>query len=108
MTGRMLPALPLRDVLDDEEVLARPDVAERPRLAREDSQRRRPPQPLLEPGLLQLQLPHGLELDRALRARVEVVVQRPVIEESDEHERSDREPAACHRSTDPPARPLLR
>src|SRR4051812_46370341 len=108
MTPSMLPAPPLRDVLDDEEVLAGADVAERPRLGGEGSVRRRVPEPLLEHDLLPLQLLDRRELDRSLRARGEVVVQRPVVEEADEHERAHREPAASDRSTEAPAALLPR
>src|SRR5579884_1926320 len=94
MTPSMLPAPPLRNVLDDEEVLARPDVAERSRLRRERSQRRRVGEPPFERRLLLLQLPHRLPLDRALRASIEVVVQRPVVEEPDEQKRADSQPSA--------------
>src|SRR5258705_8332559 len=103
MPPSMLPAPPLRDVLDDEEVLAGADVAECPRLGGEGSVRRRMPEALLERDLLPLQLPHGRELGRSLRARGEVVVQRPVVEEADEHERAHREPAPGDRSTKAPA-----
>src|SRR5438034_3094641 len=99
MTPSMLPAPPPRDVLDDEEVLAGADVAERPRLGGEGGVRRRMPEPLLERDLLPLQLPHGRELDRSLRACVEVVVQRPVVEEPHQHECAHREPAPCDGST---------
>src|SRR6476660_2871729 len=95
MTCSMLPAQPLRDVLDDEQVLAGAHVAEGPRLGRESGIRRRVPEALLELGPLPLQLVHRLHLGGALRARVEVVVQRPVVEKADEHERAHREPATC-------------
>src|SRR2546423_7072766 len=108
MTRSMLPAEPLWNVLDDEEVLARLDIAERPRLAREDCERRRPPQASLERRLLLLQVPHGHEPVRTLRPRAEVVVQRPVVEKPDEHERSDREPAARAGSAETPAAGLSR
>src|SRR5437763_6637605 len=103
MTTSMLPAPPLRDVLDDEHVLARADVAERAGLAQEDGRRGRPAHPPPERRLLLLELLDGGEPDRPLRARVEVVVQRPVVEKADEQERSDGEPATCHRSSDAPA-----
>ena len=47
MTPGMLPALPLRDVLDDEEVLARPDVPERPGFAHDYGKRPCAAQPVL-------------------------------------------------------------
>jgi len=104
----MLPAPPLRDVLDDEEVLARPDIAEHPRLAGEDGERRRTPETPLERRLLLPQLPNGRDPDRTLRARVEVIVERPVVEEPYEQERPDREPAASDWSTEAPAALLPR
>src|SRR5690348_2272915 len=76
MTFSMLPAPPLRNVLDDVEVLAGADLAERP---------------------------HRRDPGRPLRAGVDVVVQRPVVEQPDEHESSDRKPAARDLSTRAPA-----
>src|SRR5262249_61826271 len=108
MTRRMLPAPPLRNVLDDEVVLAGPDVTERPRLGGEGGIGRGVLELLLERGLLLLQLSHRRELGRTLRARIEVVVQRPVVEEADEHERTYREPATGNPSSEAPAALLPR
>src|SRR5579884_53425 len=104
----MMPAPPLRNVLDDVEVLSRPDVAESPRLGREGGQRGSVLQTPLERGLLPLQPPHGRDAGGALRPRVEVVVQRPVVEEPDQDERRHREPATRDRTTDTPAASLPR
>src|SRR5438874_1088012 len=90
----ILPAPPLRDVLDDEEVLAGTDVSEQPHLRSERGRRRRLTELPLESRLLAVQLRELGEPLRTLPARVEVVVQRPVVEEPDEDENSDREPAA--------------
>ena len=103
MTRYMLPATPLRDVLDDEEVLAGAHIAERPRRGRERSIRGRVPEALLERGLLPLQLSHGRQLHRALRAGIEVVVQRAVVEKPDEHEHGYRQPATGDGSAETPA-----
>lgn len=93
MPPSVLPAPPLRDVLDDEEVLAGPDVAERPRFLHEHGEGRGPPELPLELGVLLLELPHRRGPDRALGARVDEVMQWPVVEEPDEEEGSNREPA---------------
>src|SRR5262245_18714241 len=100
MTRRMLPAPPLRDVLDDEVVLAGPDVTERPRLGGESGIGRGVLELLLERGLLLLQLSHRRELGSTLRARIEVIVQRPVVEEADKRQRTHREPATGNRATE--------
>ena len=99
----MLPALPLWDVLDDEEVLTRTYVAERPRRGRQGGKRGCVLEPLLEPGLLLLQLVHGRDPDGALRPRLEVVVQRPVVEKRNEGKRPDRKPATGDGSSNTPA-----
>src|SRR5438552_595485 len=57
----------------------------------------------LEHRLLLPQLSHCLQLHRVLGARIDVVVQRPVVEEADQHERAHREPATGDRSTEAPA-----
>src|SRR5262250_2938563 len=107
MTLCMLPAPPPRDVLDDEEVLTRTYIAERPRRGRERGKRRRVLESLLETRLLLLQLPHRRDPGGPLRTSVEVVVERPVIEEPHEHERTHREPTARDGSTHHPAAALL-
>src|SRR5262249_58887036 len=76
MTSSMLPAPPLRDVLDDEQVLARTHVAEGTRRGRERGQRRGVGEPLLETRLLPLQLPDGGDPGGALRASIDIVVQQ--------------------------------
>ena len=98
----MLPALPLRDVLDDEEVLARPDVPERPGFAHDYGKRPCAAQPVLQRGLLLLQLPHRRDPDGALRSGLEVVVQRPVVEQRDERQGRHREPTAGGRTSNTP------
>ena len=104
----MLPSPPLRDVLDDEEVLAGSDVAERPRFLHEHRERRSPLELLLKLCVLLLQLPHRRDPNRALRARVDEVVQRPVVQKPDEEQSSNREPAARDGAADAPAMLLLR
>src|SRR5579884_3302777 len=91
---RMLLAPPLREVLDDEQVLARTDVAEHSRLRREDCVRRRPLQPPLQRVPLLLQPAHGRGLRGLLRMGGHVGAQRLVVEERDERERAKAEPAA--------------
>jgi hypothetical protein len=102
----MLPAPPLRDVLDDEEMLAGTDVAERPRFLHQDRRRRCTPKVELEPRVLPLELSHGGDPNRALRTRVHEVVQRSVVEEPDQEQRADRKPATRDRAADAPT-PLL-
>jgi len=99
----MLPALPLWDVLDDEEVLTRPDVAQRPGLAHDHGDGPGPVEPTQERGLLLLQLVHGRDPDGALRPRLEVVVQRPVVEKRNEGKRPNRKPATGDGSSNTPA-----
>ena len=99
----MLPALPLRDVLDDEEVLTGPDVAQRPGLPHDDGQRPGSVEPTQERELLLLQLVHGRDPNGTLRPRLEVVVQGPVVEKRNEGERPDRKPATGDGSSNTPA-----
>src|SRR5690242_19653071 len=89
---RALP--PVVDPLDDEEVLAGPHVPERARLARERRERGRRAEPALELLLLQLELLHGRAALRQLALRIDVCLQRPVVEQGDERENADGEPAA--------------
>src|SRR4051812_44035579 len=91
-TPEALP--PLRDALDDEEVLAGADVAERARFARERGEARGGAEPMLELRLLPLQLLDGRPAVGELPVRVDVSPQRPVVEEPDEREHADRHPAA--------------
>src|SRR5437773_2003747 len=91
---RMLRVLPGLDPLDDEETLPGLDESKPARLPHERRVARRI-------GELALQLPllraEALDLARALderMARVDVRMQRPVVEKSDEAERADAEPAA--------------
>src|SRR5262245_54231680 len=94
-TARLiLPAPPLLDVLHDEEVLAGTDVAEEPLLGRQRRRRRRLPELPLEGRLLALELLDLREPLGTLRARREVVMQRPVVEEPHEDENGDRDPTA--------------
>src|SRR3954468_10868081 len=91
---RMPSVLPRLDSLDDEESLARPHQSKLPGLPDERRLARRV-------GELALELPsliaEALDLPRALHQRaasVDVRVQRPVVEEADEAERTDSQPAA--------------
>jgi hypothetical protein len=95
----MLRVLPGLDPLDDEETLPGLDESEPARLPHERRVARRI-------GELALQLPflraEALDLARALderMARVDVRVQGPVVEKSDEAERPDAEPAANEHAT---------
>src|SRR5947209_4297581 len=94
MAAAILPAPPLRDVLDDEEMLARADVAEQPRLG--GDRRRRPGVAELPPEhrVLTFELRDLGDPGRPLRARGTVVVERPVVEERDEEKDGERERAA--------------
>ena len=91
---RMLRVLPRRDALDDEEALPRFDESEPARFPYERRVARRVGKLLLQLPLLRAQ---ALDLARTLderMARVDVRVQRPVVEKADEAERPDAEPAA--------------
>jgi len=99
----MPSALPCLDSLDDEEPFAGLDQSEPPRLPHERSVAR-------GIGELALQLPSlvakALELRRALGERVtriDVGVQRPVVEEADEAERTDTKPAPNENAAPRPA-----
>src|SRR5947209_20163369 len=81
------PLPPGVDVLDDEEVLARADVAERARFARNGGDRRGRTEPVLERLLLVLEAPDDRLPLAELPACVDVCLQRAVVQKRDEHER---------------------
>ena len=85
---------PLRNALDDVEALAWTHVAEGPRLPRENGERGRPVKPVLEPRLVGLELLHDGVVPAELAARIDVCLERTVIEKRDEQQRANREPAA--------------
>jgi hypothetical protein len=88
------PFPPRRDVLDDEEVLARVHVSKRARFARDRGDGGRRAEPALEVRLLVLEAADDGATLAELSARVDVRLQRAVVEKRDEHERPDGEPAA--------------
>src|SRR4051812_32969597 len=84
---------PRADALDDVEVLVRLHVAEASRFALERGETRRDVEALLERALLRLE---GLHLGVPLAEgpiRVQVRVERAVVEKPDERERADSRPA---------------
>src|SRR5437763_637998 len=86
---RLAPPLalpPLRDALDDEEMLARLDVAECARLAGERRERGRGAELMLEVRLLVAELLHRRRPMRLLVPRIHVCLERAVVEQRDEHE----------------------
>ena len=90
----MLRVLPCRDALDDEEALPRFDESEPARFPYERRVARRIGELLLQLPLLRAE---ALNLARTLderMARVDVRVQRPVVEKADKAEGPDAEPAA--------------
>src|SRR5712691_13266213 len=84
------------DALDDVEALAGADVAECARFARERGDRRGGAEAMLEPRLVGAELLHHVLVLRELAARIDVRLERAVIEQRNEHERADRKPAAEH------------
>src|SRR5882724_12350050 len=98
---------PLRNALDDVETLAGTHVAERPRLSGEYGERGRPVKPVLEPHLVGLEPLHDGVVAAELAARIDVRLERTVVEERDEQQRSDREPAADENRTSSAAPFLL-
>jgi len=102
----MPSVLPRLDPLDDEEALARLDQPEPPRLA----DKRRVARGVGElPFKLPLLVAEAPDFAGALHkrvTRVDVCVQRPVVEKPDEAERPDAEPASdedgAPRTTAPP------
>src|SRR6476661_5936339 len=85
---------PLRNALDDVEALAGTHVAEGARLPRENGERGRPVKPVLEPGLVGLELLHDGVVTSELAARIDVRLERTVIEKRDEQQGPNRKPAA--------------
>src|SRR5215475_4989425 len=98
--------LPGPGAFDDEEPLARLDEAESARLANESGITRRVRELALEPLPLAAEACHlrGALRERVLR--VNVRAQRPVVEERDQAERADPEPAPDQYAA-PRAAPLL-
>jgi hypothetical protein len=87
---------PLVDALDDEEMLARADVAECARFAREGGERRRRAELPFQLRLLVAELLHRSRPLRLLVPRVDVGLERAVVQQRDEDEHSHRDPAAKH------------
>src|SRR6188472_3080294 len=84
---------PRRDALDDVEALARADVAEAARLLDERLAGARLRQPVLELPLLGLQRLHVGCAAGELVLGVEVAPQRTRVEQPDEHDRGEADPA---------------
>src|SRR5439155_10896970 len=85
---------PLLDPLDDEELLARADVPQAARLARELGRARRELEAPFERLLLGLERVHLRSPCVQRVVRRDPAPQRPVVEQRDEQDRAHREPAA--------------
>src|SRR5215211_192075 len=90
---------PLGDPFDDEQPLAGLHVAEAPGLAHQRRVARLRRQPPLEPRLLRLERAQLRLGTRDVAARLEVARQRSVVEERDEADDSDRQPATERESS---------
>jgi hypothetical protein len=90
---------PLWNALDDVEALAWTHVAEGARLPRQNGERGRPVKPVLEPRLVGLELLHDGVVPSELAARVDVRLERTVIEKRDEQQGPNRKPAAKENGT---------
>src|SRR5437899_2065776 len=88
---------PGRYALDDEEVLARANVTELARLARERAEARRRAKPALELAFLLCELADLCTARAELVPRCEVRAQRVVVEVPDDHDGRHRGPAARER-----------
>src|SRR5947208_4170488 len=99
MSSQTTPRLPpRRDSLDDEQALARTDVADPPRFSPRGLEARRDREPLLQAGLRRTQLLHLGALCGKRVPRLEVRGERPVVEVDGETDRGD-DPDEAHSPT---------
>src|SRR5205809_719659 len=99
MPSQTTPRLPpRRDSLDDEQALARTDVADPPRFSPRGLEARRDREPLLQAGLRRTQLLHLGALCGKRVPRLEVRGERPVVEVDGETDRGD-DPDEAHSPT---------
>src|SRR5919201_6044454 len=97
VSDRRVSLQPRIDALDDEEVLAGPDVAELPRLAREAVEARVRLHALLQLALLRRQLCNLRALSLQLVTSRHPAAQRVVVRVADQDNERDRAPSARKR-----------
>src|SRR4051812_44891876 len=90
---RSLAAEPGGNAFDDKEPLAGAYQAQPPRLAGQGLRARGLGEPVLERTTLGLERAHVGRSLRQVVLRVQVALQGPRVEESQEHDRADRQPA---------------